>query len=144
MDDVLGTFNVHFLAMFSNRPDAVPVILLHGWPGSILEFLPMLELFKTKYPADQLPYHFIVPSLPGYTLSEMPLLTQDISQIDVARIMDGLMKKIGFGDAYVAQGGDVGSRVARALGVYHAGCKGRILLTTLSIDVLTCVQLCTV
>lgn len=101
------------------------MILLHGWPGSILEFLPMLELFKAKYPADKLPYHFIVPSLPGYTLSEMPLLTQDISQIDVARIMDVLMKKIGFGDAYVAQGGDVGSRVARALGVYHAGCKGR-------------------
>ena len=65
-----------------------------------------------------------VPSLPGFTLSSGPSISHDMSQVDVARIMDSLMRQIGFGDAYVAQGGDVGSRVARMMAVDHDACKG--------------------
>ncbi|KIW47661.1 uncharacterized protein PV06_00334 [Exophiala oligosperma] len=121
--DKIGTFNVHFAALFSNKPDAVPVVLLHGWPGSFLEFLPMLELFRQKYTPETLPFHLVIPSLPGFTLSGIPKLSNDISQVDVARIVDSLMKQIGFGTGYVAQGGDVGSRVSRIIAVDHEACK---------------------
>lgn len=85
----------------------------------------MLELFRQKYTPETLPYHLVVPSLPGFTLSGIPPISHDISQVDVARIMDNLMKRIGFGEAYIAQGGDVGSRVARVLAVDHDACKGK-------------------
>ena len=126
IDDELGTFDTHFVGLFSRRPDAIPIILLHGWPGSFLEFLPTLNLLKQRYTPDTLPYHVVVPSLPGYTLSPMPLLTHDFTQMDAARIMDKLMRRLGFGKGYVAQGGDVGSRVARVLAVDHSSCKGTI------------------
>jgi microsomal epoxide hydrolase len=89
-----------------------------------------------KYTPDTLPYHLVVPSLPGFTLSGMPLLDHDISQLDVARIMDSLMRQIGF-QAYVAQGGDVGSRVARIMAVDHDACKGRSLCVFPSYRLLT-------
>lgn len=98
-------------------------MFIHGWPGSFLEFLPMLELFKRKYSPENLPYHIIIPSLPGFTLSSMPVLDRDLSQVDAARVLNGLMVNVGFGSGYIAQGGDIGSRVARVLGVNHAECK---------------------
>jgi microsomal epoxide hydrolase len=63
------TFDVQFLALFSKKADAVPLTLLHGWPGSILEFLGTLEVLKEKYTPDTLPFHVVVPSLPGYGYS---------------------------------------------------------------------------
>ena len=124
-DEQLGRINIHLVALFSRRRDAVPIVLLHGWPGSFLEFLPMLDLFRRKYTPETLPYHLVVPSLPGFTLSGTPSVDHDISQVDVARIMDRLMERIGFGEGYVAQGGDVGSRVARVMAVKHDACKGK-------------------
>ena len=115
------------MALFSKKADAIPVVLLHGWPGSFLEFLPLLESFRQKYTPETLPFHLVVPSLPGFTLSSAQPVGHDISQLDAARIMDSLMKKIGFGEGYVAQGGDVGSRVARILAVDHQACKGEEL-----------------
>jgi microsomal epoxide hydrolase len=79
---------------------------------------------RQKYTPDTLPYHLVAPSLPGYTLSKGRPLEHDISQIDVARVMDAVMREIGFGAGYIAQGGDVGSRVARAIAVNHEACKG--------------------
>jgi microsomal epoxide hydrolase len=99
------------------------VILIHGWPGSFLEFLPILGRLKDKYPADALKYHFIIPSLPGYTLSSAQPVSEDFEQADAARIMDKLMHELGFGSGYIAQGGDVGSRVARCMSVAHEACK---------------------
>ncbi|KAF2165285.1 hypothetical protein M409DRAFT_55708 [Zasmidium cellare ATCC 36951] len=125
VEDKTGTFEIHFLALISSRVDAIPVILLHGWPGSFLEFLPMLQLFKEKYTPETLPYHLVVPSIPGFTLSAMPLLDRDISQGDAARILNKLMVNLGFGSGYVAQGGDIGSKVARILAVNHKEAKGK-------------------
>lgn len=66
----------------------------------------------------------IVPSLPGYTFSSGPPLDKNFSTEDISRILDRLMKDIGFESGYVAQGGDIGSRVARALAVDYGSCKG--------------------
>ncbi|KAI4726297.1 alpha/beta-hydrolase [Aureobasidium sp. EXF-10728] len=123
IDDELGDFHVHFVAMFSKREDAVPMILLHGWPGSFLEFLPMLDKLRKKYSADDLPYHLVVPSLPGYAFSSPPPLDKDFGIEDVARLMNQLMLELGFGVGYLVQGGDVGSKVARVMAAKHDECK---------------------
>ncbi|THC96524.1 hypothetical protein EYZ11_004023 [Aspergillus tanneri] len=114
---------LHFVALFSEKRDAVPVVLLHGWPGSFLEFLPMLQLFREEFTPNTLPYHLIVPSLPGYAFSSGPPLDRNYSTEDVARVVDRLMEDLGFGSGYVAQGGDIGSKVARILAVDHDSCK---------------------
>lgn len=48
-------YTVHFMGLFSKRDDAVPIVFSHGWPGSFLEFLPMLELVRKQYTEDELP-----------------------------------------------------------------------------------------
>lgn len=136
--------NVHFVGLFSEKEDAIPILLIHGWPGetpfleavydallnydvsegSFLEFLPMLQKFQEEYSPSTLPYHFIVPSLPGYTFSSGPPLDRNFTTEDIARVLDQLMRDLGFGRGYVAQGGDIGSRIARILAVDYESCKG--------------------
>ncbi|TKA36752.1 hypothetical protein B0A54_11622 [Friedmanniomyces endolithicus] len=117
-------FQIHFVALFSKKPDAVPLALLHGWPGSFLEFLGTLDVLREKYKPEDLPFHVIVPSLPGYGYSNGPPLDKDFNTEGIARVVDKLMVGLGFGDGgYVAQGGDVGSFVARVLGVNSEACK---------------------
>lgn len=84
----------------------------------------MLDLFRAQYTASTLPYHFIVPSLPGYAFSSGPPLDRNYSNEDVARVVDRLMKDLGFESGYIAQGGDIGSMVSRILAVDHDSCKG--------------------
>ncbi|KAL6875036.1 alpha/beta-hydrolase [Trichoderma novae-zelandiae] len=128
------TINIHFTALFSRNPDAVPIVLLHGWPGSFFEFLPMLRLIREKYPEEEeegeegeaagLPFHVIVPSLPGYGLSDPPPAHRDFTVDDATWMMDRLMTEaLGF-TAYVAQGGDVGAYVAHFLGLGYPACRG--------------------
>lgn len=121
--DRTGTQTIHFVALLSQKTDAVPLILLHGWPGNFLEFLPILQLLRTTYTPETLPYHVIVPSLPGYAFSSPPPLDRDFRIEDVARIFDTLMVDLGFGNGYVVQGGDVGSKVARVMAAEHESCK---------------------
>jgi pimeloyl-ACP methyl ester carboxylesterase len=92
--------------------------------GNFMEFLPMLSMLKTKYSPRELPYHLIVPSLPGYAFSDPPPLDRDFSNIDIAAIVNQLMIDLGFSDGYIAQGGDVGSRVARGMVNIYEQCKG--------------------
>lgn len=73
----------------------------------------------------------IVPSLPGYAFSTPPPLGREFAVGDVAEVMDQLMKDLGFAKGYVAQGGDIGSRVAKVLGgVDFPSCKGTDLILT--------------
>ncbi|KAM0753674.1 alpha/beta-hydrolase [Meredithblackwellia eburnea MCA 4105] len=116
-------FDVHFAALFSERRDAVPIVLFHGWPGSFLEFLPLLSILRSKYTPTNLPFHFIVPSLIGYGFSSPPPLERSFSLEDCASVMQNLVEGLGFKDGYVAQGGDVGSLVARLLAVNDPNCK---------------------
>lgn len=115
--------NVHFVALFSKKKGAVPIALLHGWPGSILEFLATLKILKGKYSEDDLPYHVIVPSLPGYGYSSGPPLDRNYTTEDAARVIDKLMTGLGFSSGYVSQGGDIGSFITRILGAKYDSCK---------------------
>ncbi|CAG8957630.1 hypothetical protein HYFRA_00010497 [Hymenoscyphus fraxineus] len=117
---------IHFVGLFSERRDAVPMVLIHGWPGdwkSFLEFLPLLKMLKGEYTPDTLPYHVIVPSLPGFAFSDAPPLKRDFDLLDAAAIIDKLVIDLGFGGGYVAQGGDVGSKISRILGSKYSSCK---------------------
>jgi microsomal epoxide hydrolase len=85
----------------------------------------MLDLIKKRYPdPSTLPYHIIVPSLPGYAFSSSPPVHRDFKAEDMAPVMDSLMQALGFGDSgYIAQGGDLGSFIARQLGLEAPSCK---------------------
>ncbi|KAK5204623.1 hypothetical protein LTR47_007387 [Exophiala xenobiotica] len=127
-DDDGRIYDIHFTAFFSKNQDAVPILLLHGWPGSFLEFLPILEKLRHEYNPETLPYHLIVPSLPGYGFSSAPPPDQDMRLEDAARLLDKMMVLLGFGNqGYVVQGGDVGSKVARVIAAEHDNCKGTAL-----------------
>ena len=115
--------SLHFVALFSERKDAIPILLLHGWPGSFLEFLPILSIIKSRYTSSTLPYHLIIPSLPGYAFSQTPPLDHDFQIQDIARFMNQLMLDLGFRAGYAVQGGDIGSKVARVLAAEHEACK---------------------
>jgi microsomal epoxide hydrolase len=110
--------NVHFLHVRSAEPGALPLIMTHGWPGSIVEFMNVIGPLTDPgaYGGDPAhAFHLVVPSIPGYGFSG---LTQDrgwnVSRI--ARAWDVLMRRIGY-ERYGAQGGDWGSTISRELGI---------------------------
>ncbi|KAJ4292651.1 hypothetical protein N0V90_009314 [Kalmusia sp. IMI 367209] len=119
----INDFDVHFVALFSTKKDAIPIIAMHGWPGSFIEFLPMLEVIKKQYEGKELPYHIIIPSLPGYTLSSGGPVDRDWGVRDSAEVMHNLMQSLGF-EKYFVQGGDVGSFLARIMAATYEGVVG--------------------
>ncbi|KAK8158055.1 Alpha/Beta hydrolase protein [Phyllosticta citrichinensis] len=122
-DDDGRKHSVHFVALFSTNPSAIPIAFFHGWPGSFLEFLPILSLLKSRYKPEELPFHVVVPSLSGYSFSDRPPKDKDWTVSDEARIMDKFMRELGFEAGYVAQGGDIGSLISRILGAEKESCK---------------------
>ncbi|KAI1083614.1 Alpha/Beta hydrolase protein [Whalleya microplaca] len=119
-----NTVEIQFLALFSKRPDAVPIAFLHGWPGSICEFLDILDILKHRYSPEDLPYHVIVPSLPGYAYSSGPPVEIGYGVDVAAGAVNNLMVGLGFESGYLAQGGDLGSFVSRFLAISYDACKG--------------------
>ncbi|SMY19264.1 unnamed protein product [Zymoseptoria tritici ST99CH_1A5] len=105
------------------KSDAAPLLLLHGWPGSFLESLGALDVLKSKYTPETLPFHVIVRSLPGYGYSSGPPLDRDFTTEGMALLMNKLMVGLGFGNGYISQGGDIGSFISRVLGVKYPECR---------------------
>lgn len=123
-DDQGIEIDVHFLALFSKKKNAIPIAFYHGWPGSFLEFLALLDLLKQKYPTpEDLPYHVIVPSLPGYAFSSGPPVDKDYGKNEAAACLDKLMRGLGF-SKYLAQGGDIGSFISRIQAATSDACVG--------------------
>jgi microsomal epoxide hydrolase len=88
-----------------------------------MEFFSMLTILSDRYTSNTLPYHFVVPSLPGYAFSSPPPTNRDFQLQDVASIMNSLMVELGFGDGYVCQGGDIGSKVSRVMAAIYEEVK---------------------
>ncbi len=115
--DTIDGLGIHFLHIRSSEPDAFPLVLTHGWPGSVLEFLEVLGPLTDPRahggdPADA--FHVVAPSLPGYGWSDKPSTTGwGITR--TARAWDTLMVSLGH-QRYGAQGGDWGSAVSAVLG----------------------------
>jgi pimeloyl-ACP methyl ester carboxylesterase len=109
--------DIHFLHVKSPHADALPLLMTHGWPGSVIELLETV-LPLTDPTADggraEDAFHLVLPSLPGYGFSGEPTdLGWNVGR--VARAWAELMHRLGY-TRYVAQGGDVGAAVTDAMG----------------------------
>jgi epoxide hydrolase len=109
--------NVHFLHVRSSEPEALPLIMTHGWPGSIVEFLDIIGPLTDPRahggdPADA--FHLVIPSIPGFGLSG-PTSEPGWSAGRVGRAFAELMSRLGY-DRYGAQGGDEGAIISPDLG----------------------------
>jgi pimeloyl-ACP methyl ester carboxylesterase len=109
--------NIHFLHIRSGHADATPLILTHGWPGSIVEFLDVVGPFTDPVAhggeaADA--FHLVIPSLPGFGFSG-PAGEAGWDSYRIAAAFAGLMSRLGY-DRYLAQGGDFGAFVSPDLG----------------------------
>ncbi len=108
---------IHFLQVRSPEPDALPLILTHGWPGSVAEFLPILGPLTdpASYGGDARDaFHVVAPSVPGHGFS-VPLETAGWDHRRIAQAWAELMSRLGY-QRYGAQGGDTGSVVSPLLG----------------------------
>jgi pimeloyl-ACP methyl ester carboxylesterase len=114
--------SVHFVHARSAHADAFPLLLIHGWPGSIVEFLdaiPMLTDPARNGGSSDDAFHVIAPSLPGYGFSEPPR-TRGWDPRRIAEAFAELMRRSGYA-RYGAQGGDWGSQVATRIGALDPG-----------------------
>jgi pimeloyl-ACP methyl ester carboxylesterase len=114
--------SIHFIHALSPHPDALPLLMTHGWPGSIVEFLDVMP--RLTHPeqfggsaADA--FHVVAPSLPGYGFSEPPR-TVGWNEERIAQAFVTLMHQLGY-ERYVAQGGDWGSQVTTRIGGIDPG-----------------------
>jgi pimeloyl-ACP methyl ester carboxylesterase len=100
--------DIHFIHVRSAHEDALPLIMTHGWPGSVIELLETIEPLTAPDNAEDA-FHLVLPSLPGYGFSDQPAeLGWDTGR--VARAWAELMRRLGY-TRYVAQGGDQGAAV---------------------------------
>lgn len=114
--------DIHFIHRRSSRADALPLVITHGWPGSVVEFLGVIDALAE--PEDGgLAFHVVAPSLPGFGFSGKPAATGwGVEKIGSAWAQ--LMQRLGY-SRWVAQGGDWGSAVTTAIGVQRPeGCMG--------------------
>jgi pimeloyl-ACP methyl ester carboxylesterase len=113
--------NVHFLHVLSPEPNALPLLLTHGWPGSVVEFLDMIGPLTDPAAhggdaADA--FHLVIPSMPGYGFSG-PVNDTGWNVDRIARAYKELMRRLGY-ERYGTQGGDMGAFVSPALGKVDA------------------------
>jgi pimeloyl-ACP methyl ester carboxylesterase len=113
----LDGLGIHFLHIPSPEPDALPLIITHGWPGSIVEFMEVIGPLTNPgahggNPKDA--FHVVAPSLPGYAWSDKPTTTGWGLQ-HIAAAWAALMDRLGY-HRYGAQGGDWGAGVTTSLG----------------------------
>ena len=114
--EIDGT-GVHFLHARSPEPDALPLLLTHGWPGSVVEFLDVIGPLSDPRahggdPADA--FHLVIPSLPGFGFSG-PTRERGWNVARIARAWAELMRRLGY-ERYGAQGGDWGAVISPELG----------------------------
>lgn len=109
--------DIHFLHIRSPHPDALPLLLTHGWPGSVIEFLniigPLTDPTAHGGSASDA-FHVVIPSLPGFGFSTKPTTTGFGLQW-IAGAWATLMQRLGY-ERWVAQGGDWGAAVTMAIG----------------------------
>jgi len=109
--------NIHFIHVESAHKDALPLIMTHGWPGSVVELLetigPLTDPTAHGGRAEDA-FHLVLPSIPGYGFSDEPT-ELGWGPIRIGQAWAELMRRLGY-TRYVAQGGDVGSQVTDAMG----------------------------
>lgn len=109
--------DIHFFHVRSKHENAMPLLLMHGWPGSIVEFIrligPLIDPQAHGGRAEDA-FHIVLPSLPGWGFTEAPR-AEGWDMARTARMSAALMERLGY-DRWVAQGGDYGAAVLSVLG----------------------------
>ena len=117
--------DIHFIHQRSPHPDAFPLIITHGWPGSIVEFHKVIEPLTdpTRHGGQASDaFHVVCPSLPGYGFSGKPThVGWGVNR--TAEAWETLMTRLGY-DRYGAQGGDWGAAITTAIGGNRGHCAG--------------------
>ncbi|KAM0417085.1 hypothetical protein ACHAPT_012923 [Fusarium lateritium] len=107
---------IHFIHQRSGEPDAIPLLLLHGWPGSFLEVLPVVKPLTQKAKTStgkDVSFDIVIPSLPGFAFSQAPPATWTVA--DTARIFHSLMTDVLGYPTFAVNGTDWGSGIAYEL-----------------------------
>jgi pimeloyl-ACP methyl ester carboxylesterase len=110
--------DIHFIHVRSEHEDALPMIVTHGWPGSVIEQLKIIDPLTnpTAHGASEADaFHLVIPSMPGFGFSGKPTTT-GWGPVRIARAWTVLMKRLGY-TRFVAQGGDWGGLVVDQMGV---------------------------
>ena len=113
----LDGLNIHFIHVKSPHTNALPLVMTHGWPGSVIELLEIIGPLTdpTAHGGNEEDaFHLVLPSIPGYGFSDEPTEV-GWGPIRIGRAWHELMRRLGY-TRYVAQGGDVGSQVTDAMG----------------------------
>lgn len=105
---------IHFLHRRSARADATPLLMTHGWPGSIAEFIDVVDELADPQDADAPAFHVVAPSLPGFGYSDKPATTGWGTE-KIAAAWVELMGRLGYGE-FAAHGGDWGGNITTVLG----------------------------
>jgi microsomal epoxide hydrolase len=116
--------HIHFYKEVGSGESPRPLVLSHGWPGSVFEFLHIIEplAHPERFGGEEKDaFTVIVPSLPGYGFSGKP--TRPVSPRTIARLFDALMTDVLGLPGYIAQGGDWGSAISGWLGYDGKGCR---------------------
>lgn len=113
--------DIHFIHVKpKNVPSGVktlPLLLVHGWPGSVREFYEMIPFLTTVQKDKNFVFEVIVPSLPGYAFSQAAV-RPGLGAYQMAVIFKNLMNRLGF-DGFYVQGGDWGAAVTSAMALYY-------------------------
>jgi pimeloyl-ACP methyl ester carboxylesterase len=113
----LDGLDIHFIHVKSRHEDALPLVITHGWPGSVIEMLdvigPLTDPTAHGGSADDA-FHLVIPSMPGYAFSAKPTTT-GWDPVRIARAWIELMERLGY-TRYVAQGGDWGAQITDVMG----------------------------
>ncbi|VDB86821.1 unnamed protein product [Peniophora sp. CBMAI 1063] len=116
--DGFGALDLHYVHQRSARPNAIPLLFVHGWPGSFLEVEKILPLLTAPDDPAAPAFHVIAPGIPGFGFSEAPH-KPGFHFVQAAEIFHKLMIALGY-DQYVVQGGDLGRRVAQVSATNYA------------------------
>jgi pimeloyl-ACP methyl ester carboxylesterase len=110
--------DIHFIHVRSKHPDALPIIITHGWPGSIIEQLKIVDRLTNPTAHGGVAsdaFDVVIPSMPGYAFSAIPATT-GWDPVRIARAWIVLMQRLGY-TRFVAQGGDWGDAVSEQMAV---------------------------
>lgn len=118
---VIEGITIHYLHQKSNAPNAIPLLLVHGWPGSFAEFMPIIDSLTTntcntsgkKNQSSVVAFDVVIPSLPGFAFSSAPPANWTLD--DTARVFNSLMTDVLGYKTYAAHGTDFGAMLSYSL-----------------------------
>ncbi|MGX5854161.1 epoxide hydrolase family protein [Dyadobacter jiangsuensis] len=102
--------NIHYLHIRSARANAVPLMLIHGWPGSFADFIRVIEPLSNPEDPGQIAFDLVIPSVPGFGFS-VPVKVQGYNMFKIATTFATLMNRLGY-EKFAVHGGDMGAGIA--------------------------------